>query len=52
LRHASITHALDLGRDLCDVAKFSRHKNIQTLLVYDDNRRDVGGEIARQIDGA
>jgi integrase/recombinase XerC len=52
LRHASITHARDLGRDLRDVAKFSRHKNIQTLLVYDDNRRDVGGEIARQIDGA
>lgn len=51
LRHASITQALDLGRDVRDVAKFSRHRNIQTVLIYDDRRKDVGGDIARQLAG-
>jgi integrase/recombinase XerC len=49
LRHAAITTALDLGRDLRDVAAFSRHRDIRVLMVYDDRRRDVGGEIARQL---
>ena len=47
LRHQAITRALDLGRDLRDVAKFSRHRDIRTLAIYDDSRRDVGGDIAR-----
>jgi integrase len=51
LRHASINHALDLGRDLGDARQFSRHKNIKTLMVYDARRRNVGGEIARQLAG-
>jgi len=49
LRHTSITTALDLGRDLRDVAAFSRHRDIRVLMAYDDRRRDVGGEIARQL---
>ena len=49
LRHSAITAALDLGRDLRDVAAFSRHRDIRVLMVYDDRRRDVGGEIARQL---
>jgi hypothetical protein len=31
------------------VAKFSRHREIRTLAVYDDSRRDVGGDIARML---
>lgn len=46
LRHMSITRALDSGRDVRDVRKFSRHCDIKTVLIYDDNRRDVAGEIA------
>jgi integrase len=50
LRHAAIIEALDRGRDVRDVAKFSRHKDVRTLLIYDDSRRDVGGDIARMLE--
>lgn len=50
LRHAAITEALDRGRDVRDVAKFSRHKDVRTLLIYDDSRRDVGGDISRMLE--
>jgi integrase/recombinase XerC len=50
LRHAAITEALDRGRDVRDVAKFSRHKDVRTLLVYDDSRLDVGGDIAKMLE--
>jgi integrase/recombinase XerC len=49
LRHQAITQALDLGRDVRDVAKFSRHKDVRTLMIYDDSRRDVGGDIAKLL---
>jgi len=48
LRHAAITAALD-RRDVRDVAKFSRHKRLETLVLYDDRRKDVGGDIAREL---
>jgi integrase/recombinase XerC len=50
LRHQAITRALDLGQDIRDVAKFSRHKDIRTLMIYDDSRRDVGGTIAKLLE--
>lgn len=50
LRHSAITQALDDHHgDLRKVARFSRHKNIQTLLRYDDNRQDLGGEVAQGL---
>ncbi len=50
VRHAAITFALDITKgDVRAVRKFSRHKNIQTLMVYDDSREDMGGQIARKI---
>jgi integrase/recombinase XerC len=49
LRHAAITHALDSGVDMRDAAQFSRHADIRTLRIYDDRRRDVGGEVARRL---
>lgn len=50
LRHSAITEALEKNKgDVRKVAKFSRHKNIQTLLKYDDNRRDFGGEVASDL---
>lgn len=50
LRHAAITHALDATNgDVRAVARFSGHKKIETLLIYDDNRRDLGGDISRII---
>lgn len=50
VRHSAITLALDKNQgDVRKVAKFSRHKNIQTLLRYDDNRKDMAGEVAGDI---
>lgn len=52
LRHASITQALDLtGGNVRDVAKFSRHRDVRTLMIYDDRRTDVGGEITCRLGG-
>lgn len=52
LRHAGITHALDkTNGNLRAVAQFARHKRVDTTMIYDDNRRDVGGEIANLIAG-
>ena len=51
LRHSGITEALDkTGGDVRAVQKFSRHKKIETLMIYDDNRRDLGGEVAKKLD--
>jgi integrase/recombinase XerC len=49
LRHQAITSALDSGRDVREVRKFSRHAKLDTVLVYDDARRDVAGEICQTI---
>lgn len=51
LRHAAITEALDAtGGDVRRVRKFSRHAKLETVLLYDDNRRDDAGTIARLLD--
>jgi integrase/recombinase XerC len=47
LRHAGITRALDLtGGDARRVRALSRHAKLETLMLYDDARRDAGGEVA------
>src|SRR6266852_511596 len=52
LRHAAITEALDITRgDVRAVQKFSRHRDLRTLTVYDDNRRDLAGEVAKLVAG-
>jgi integrase/recombinase XerC len=52
LRHQSITEALDAGWDVRSVKEFSRHKNVETVLIYDDRREDVGGRISRSLGGS
>lgn len=50
LRHTAISHGLDLTKgDVRRVQKFSRHRNVQTVLIYDDARRDDAGEIASMV---
>lgn len=50
LRHAAITAALDLtGGDVRAVQRFSRHRDVRILTVYDDNRQDLAGEVARKV---
>ena len=52
LRHAAITHALDsTNGDVRRVAKFSRHKKLETLTVYDDARQDHAGDVAALVAG-
>ncbi len=45
IRHSAITHALDCGADVRAVKRLSRHANLQTLIIYDDNRSDLQGKI-------
>ncbi len=52
IRHAAITHALNrTGGDVRKVQRFSGHRDIRVLQVYDDNRVDFAGEIAALVDG-
>jgi integrase/recombinase XerC len=46
IRHSSITDALDAGEDVRRVQKLSRHVRVDTVIVYDDARRDIAGEVA------
>jgi integrase/recombinase XerC len=53
LRHASITDALELTNgNLMAVAKFSGHAKLDTIRIYDDNRRDVAGDVAKMVAAA
>ena len=50
LRHAGITKALDVTNgNVRAVQRFSRHRDIRILSVYDDNRSDLGGDVARLV---
>ncbi len=52
LRHAAITRACDvMDGDVRAVRLFSRHADVRTVLVYDDNRKDLAGEVARRVCG-
>ena len=47
IRHSGITAALDAtGGDVRRVQKLSRHANLNTLMIYDDNRQNVQGAIS------
>ncbi len=50
LRHAAISQLLDLTNgNIREVQQFSRHKDVATVLKYDDARRDAAGELARRL---
>lgn len=50
LRHAAGTEALNkTNGDIRAVAKFLGHKSPNTTMIYDDNRRDLGGEISDKL---
>jgi integrase/recombinase XerC len=47
IRHSGITAALDATNgDVRKVQKLSRHADLNTLMIYDDNRQNVQGEIS------
>lgn len=53
-RHSAITRALDKGASIRDVAAFSGHADIRTVMIYDDRRgvvaRGVGDLVAEDDD--
>lgn len=49
IRHAAITEALDRTKDPRAVQRFSRHRDLGTVLRYDDNREDMGGRVAEAV---
>jgi integrase/recombinase XerC len=50
LRHHAITRALDrTGGDVRRVRAFSRHARVETLMLYDDRRRDDAGAVAALV---
>lgn len=52
VRHSSITAALDATNgDVRKVQKLSRHANLNTLMIYDDNRLNHQGEVTDLLDG-
>ena len=52
VRHSSITAALEAtGGDVRRVQKLSRHSSLNTLLIYDDNRKNHQGEVTDLLDG-
>ena len=51
IRHSSITEALNLtDGDVRKVQKLSRHSNLNTLTIYDDNRQNLQGELINMLD--
>jgi integrase/recombinase XerC len=51
IRHSSITHALDTTGDVCKVQRLSRHVSLETLIIYDDNRQNMQGELSEFLSG-
>ena len=53
IRHTSITKAMQVAQEngigLEKVMKFSRHKNLNTIMVYRDNLEDAQGEISNLV---
>jgi integrase/recombinase XerC len=50
LRHIAITELLELtGGNVRQVQQFSRHRSVETVLLYDDNRLDRAGALAGRL---
>ena len=50
IRHSSITALLDLnGGNVREAQAHSRHKNLSTLILYDDSRQQLQGKSARML---
>lgn len=51
IRHSAITTALDKNQgDIRKVQKLSRHKNLNTLMIYDDNRNRDQLKLSKQLE--
>jgi integrase/recombinase XerC len=47
IRHSAITAALDATNgNVRKVQKLSRHRKLDTLMIYDDNRTNLQGQVS------
>lgn len=52
LRHAAATKALEIYKgNYQAVGKFGRWRDPKTVMLYDDNRQDLAGQVAGSLDG-
>lgn len=52
IRHSGITRVLEKSNGNIRMAQeYSRHKDPKTLMLYDDNRKDLAGEASKMLDG-
>lgn len=50
LRHLAVTEALVVTNgNIAEVMKFSRHSDPKTVMIYDDNRKNVSGAISEKL---
>ncbi len=50
IRHTAITTALTLNNgNIAKTARYSRHAKVETVMVYNDQRRDEAGDIAALV---
>lgn len=50
IRHSAVTAVLDATQgDVRQVQKFSRHANLDALMIYDDNRQDAQGSVSKML---
>lgn len=51
VRHSAITEALNQNNgNIRATQKLSRHSDPRTVIIYDDNRVDLQGELTRMLD--
>jgi integrase/recombinase XerC len=49
LRHSGATLLLEAGHDVRQVRRWTRHKTLDMVLRYDDERHDVAGELSQDL---
>lgn len=50
IRHLAVTEALEVTNgNVAEVMKFSRHSDPKTVMIYDDNRKNVSGAISDKL---
>jgi integrase len=52
VRHSSITTGLNLVNDPRAVQRHARHASLETTMIYDDAKEDLGSQVSKRISEA